>query len=176
MEAPVAWWRSFSIHGIGENLGGVTPWSPWSPRPFEEKAFFAGNGQDIRRELWKTLHYCWKSSRKQFGNDLKPSLKSVLEENLQIWRSDDLFLSLMRLVFVKLKVRVRQLKENNIQEISSDAIGENFKWSRCQFTFSISFHARPQTRNFQRPTQEHGTKIRGGAVKVITFLQSVCQS
>ena len=67
-----------------ENLGGVTPWSPWSPRPFEEKAFFAGNGQDIRRELWKTLHYCWKSSRKQFGNDLKPSLKSVLEENLQI--------------------------------------------------------------------------------------------
>ena len=139
MEAPVAWWRSFSIHGIGENLGGVTPWSPWSPRPFEEKAFFAGNGQDIRRELWKTLHYCWKSSRKQFGNDLKPSLKSVLEENLQILTVRRPFLSLMRLVFVKLKLRVRQLKENNIQEILSDANGENLKWSRCPFMYIFYF-------------------------------------
>ena len=111
--------HSITKHGYRSPL---TPWSPWSPRPFEEKAFFAGNGQDIRRELWKTLHYCWKSSRKQFGNDLKPSLKSVLEENLQILTVRRPFLSLMRLVFVKLKVRVRQLKENNIQEILSDAI------------------------------------------------------
>ena len=103
---------AFSIHGIGEVLEGVTS-------TIRETSFFAGIGQDISRELWKYSHYFRKSSKEGETQWFFTFTKIILGGNVK--RSGLMvrhpILSLMRLVFVKLKVEIRQLQEKNIQKI-----------------------------------------------------------
>ena len=158
---------------------------PWGGHPLVTMVTSAIRGKGL---------FCWKWSRHQeraledlallleiFKKTIRQWFKTLLKIGLRGKPSD---LTVRRPFFIIDEVGFCKIEgegqatqgKQHPRNLIWCYIGENLKWSRCQFTFSISFHARPQTRNFQRPTQEHGTKIRGGAVKVITFLQSVCQS